>query len=213
MTDEVVRYRDDSPDGELVDDMVTDALMDAKRHADLATATVRRITSDPRLKTRYGDFDLELKFSGTDGRVARADLHRALRDKGMSTREIAAQTGASQSTVMRDTTEPSGSPDEAESEPSGSPEPEAQPDTGIEVTAEDEERHPKVAATRLSAAIAKGIREVKTDRLDPNDWADRMDELRADDIAALRSKIDHVGRWLKTWQSMIKATEGPRRVK
>lgn len=100
----VVDHRPDTPDGSLIDDLVTDILDGAMRQVQVATETVARLDQYPQLRERYGEGGLRLvaQWAGPAGRVARADLHRALRDRGMSQRQIAAVTGVDQSTVARD---------------------------------------------------------------------------------------------------------------
>ena len=92
----------DSPDGALIDNLVADIIDSANRHVGIASEAIERLTSYPALAARYGDFNLGLDFHGTGGRLLRRDIHRRLLDKGMSLRQIAAQTGASKDTVRRD---------------------------------------------------------------------------------------------------------------
>jgi len=92
----------DSPDGALIDDLVADIIDSANRHVGIASEAIERLTSYPALAARYGDFNLGLDFHGTGARLLRRDIHRRLLDKGMSLRQIAAQTGASHMTVQRD---------------------------------------------------------------------------------------------------------------
>jgi len=92
----------DSPDGALIDNLVADIIDSANRHVGIASEAIERLTSYPALAARYGDFNLGLDFHGTGGRLLRRDIHRRLLDKGMSLRQIAAQTGASHMTVQRD---------------------------------------------------------------------------------------------------------------
>ena len=113
-------------DSDLVDDLVADIISDASKHVQVARESVDRLTNDERLLGRYGDFRLGLDFGGHDGRVLRADIHKALKAKGMSVRQIAAQTGVSPMTVSRDTAPPKPSvPDGTDSErepvPTGTP--------------------------------------------------------------------------------------------
>ena len=65
MADEVI-LRPDSPDGELIDDLVADLIAYATEDAHDANVKgerrVRKIAEDPRLQGRYGDFSLGLKF-------------------------------------------------------------------------------------------------------------------------------------------------------
>src|SRR3990167_8710199 len=92
----------DSPDGALIDDLVADIIDSANRHVGIASEAIERLTSYPALAARYGDFNLGLDFHGAGGRLYRRDIHKQLSDKGMSLRQIAAETGASHMTVQRD---------------------------------------------------------------------------------------------------------------
>lgn len=100
MTDAI--YRPDSPAGDLIDDLVADIIDSANRHVGVARDSIERLTSYPALAERYGDFNLAIDFGGQGGRMLRRDIHRALRDKGMTLRAIAAETGVPKSTVADD---------------------------------------------------------------------------------------------------------------
>lgn len=91
--------------GDLVDDLVADLIDAEQRHVRVATETLEKLTTQyPQLAERYGDWNIGLSFTGMGGRVARQDIHRRLREKGLSLRAIAAQTGVAEATVRRDLT-------------------------------------------------------------------------------------------------------------
>lgn len=64
-------------------------------------------------------------------------------------------------------------------------------------------RFPELAASELSADLADAIHAVRTDKLDPAKWGDRVERMRAEDIAALRSKVAHTRRWVDAWDALL----------
>lgn len=65
------------------------------------------------------------------------------------------------------------------------------------------ERFPHLAATELSRDVAVAVAEVRTDRLDPAKWAERVPQMRPEDLASIRSKVAHVHRWADAWDAVL----------
>lgn len=77
------------------------------------------------------------------------------------------------------------------------------PDPIDVITPAQAARFPEVAASRLSADLADAIYAVRTARLDPKAWAERVPEMRPEDVASLRSKVAHVRRWADDWDALL----------
>jgi hypothetical protein len=112
---------DPSTDHAIIDDLVADIIDSARKHVSVANESIGKLTTDQRLIDRYGDFNLGISFSGPGGIPARAAIHRALKDKGLSQRQIAEVTGTPRTTVERDLAGPNGPPAERDSGPNGPP--------------------------------------------------------------------------------------------
>lgn len=111
--------------GDLVDNLVADIIDHAGKHVKVAQDAIERLTTQyPELTDRYGDWSLGISFSNVP---VRREVHKALRAKGMSVRQIAATTGATKSTVNRDLqpepTVPDGTPASTPTVPDGTPQP------------------------------------------------------------------------------------------
>lgn len=135
--------------GDLIDDLVADIIGQAQGHVSLAQDAIEKLTQDQRLLDRYGDFNLGLTFGSTTGRAA---IHKALKAKGLSVRQIAAQTGVNRETVRRDVADPSGSPTKRKADTSVSPD-EREADTSVSPD-ETEEETPAAMAPLAAAAPA-----------------------------------------------------------
>lgn len=79
----------------------------------------------------------------------------------------------------------------------------SRPTTDLPMTDAHRERFPQLAASELSADLADAIHAVRTDKLDPAKWGDRVERMRAEDIAALRSKVAHTRRWVDAWDALL----------
>lgn len=64
-------------------------------------------------------------------------------------------------------------------------------------------RFPDLAAAELSAEVSRAVAAVRTDLLAPARWADRIGQMRPEDIADVRSKVAHVRRWADEWDGLL----------
>lgn len=79
----------------------------------------------------------------------------------------------------------------------------ARPSADLPVTDAHRERFPQLAASELSRDLADAIAAVRTVRLDPKAWAERVPQMRGEDLAALRSKVANVHRWADEWDALL----------
>jgi hypothetical protein len=199
-------HRPDIPGGDLIDNLVADAVSAAQEDVSKAAARIARLAGYPELRERYGD-DLRavIQWQGAGGRVVRADIHRQLRERGMSIRRIAAETGVGYGTVQRDLADPSGSPDEATSDPPGSPEPTLSVVPGdMEPTATHIAKHPGIATATARADLFKAMREIRPVKFKASDYAPTVAALPAEDAAKVRTYIAQLRSWIDEWEAALR---------
>ena len=73
----------------------------------------------------------------------------------------------------------------------------------LPMTAAHRERFPDVAAAELSADLSKAIAATRTDLLAPARWADRIEQMRPEDIENVRQKVAHVRHWATEWDALL----------
>lgn len=73
----------------------------------------------------------------------------------------------------------------------------------LPITDAHRERYPEMAAAELSADLAADIAAMRTDKLSPARWAERMERMRPEDIDRVRQKVAHVRHWADEWDALL----------
>jgi ParB/RepB/Spo0J family partition protein len=77
------------------------------------------------------------------------------------------------------------------------------PDPMGPLTPAQAERFPQLVAAELSRDLSVAIASVRTDRLDPAKWVERLPQMRPEDLEDIRSKVAHVHRWADEWDALL----------
>lgn len=151
-------------------------------------------------------------------REQRAELVADLRRRRMSLRKIAEVTGIPRSTVERDLSPvPNGTPDEIAGAdgkvyPSRRPAPEPPLDPtferessrDLEITPAHAAKYPHLALADLRVQYTDALYSFgRPGKFEPEEWADRVAQLPAEDIARIRQHLAYVRRWLDKWDRLL----------
>jgi ParB-like chromosome segregation protein Spo0J len=139
-------------------------------------------------------------------REQRAGVVAELRRRRMSTRKIAAAVGVDHSTVVRDL-ESIGADapmPEAVETSDGRTYPARRPAADLELTDAHRAKFPELAHADLRVELTQALYAFgKPGKFNSEDWADRVDELRPEDVALVRQHLAYIRRWLDKWDRLL----------